>query len=149
MHHHYTDIRSRIPEEPKWFDENAVPRYSEFTPDETADIYCRQVALLEIACQSCGHRFLVAMSWNEYRRHISLEDRIQDGSIHYGDPPNIECCPAGPTMNCIDVRVVEFWKKEHPQYEWVRDTSLEVPLEDVDEYFDDNTEGFFQVHDGD
>lgn len=41
----------------------------------------------------------------------SLAQQVRAGTIHYGDPPNTECCPAGATMNCWDLRVVEFWAR--------------------------------------
>ena len=49
----------------------------------------------------------------------TLADLARDGTIHYGDPPNIGCCPAGPTMNCWDLAVVEFWNHT-PLGEWKR-----------------------------
>ncbi len=113
----YDDIRSRIPESPRWWDENGVPRYVPFTPDETADIYAQECALVLIACQACGAEFLVAFSWprvgfvrGECKALTPLTlERVR--SLHYGDPPNVGCCPAGPTMNCDDLRVLEFWRK--------------------------------------
>lgn len=143
MHHHYHDIRSRIHEEPQWFDEHAVPRYSVFTPDETADIYADEAALVEIACQACGKRFLVCMTWNTWKsirspHYKSLHEQIVAKSLHYGDPPNVECCPAGPTMNCEDIRVLEYWAKNYDR-DWVRHPELEIVL---DEYY-----GGFAIHD--
>lgn len=41
----------------------------------------------------------------------SLATQVRSGAIHYGDPPNTECCAAGPTMNCWDLRVIEFWAR--------------------------------------
>lgn len=122
MHHHYSDIRSRIAEAPTWFDEHAVPRYCAFAPDEVANIYARQVALVDIACQGCGARFLVAFSWSDMefvrgvpRTRVPLTPDDARG-LHYGDPPNVGCCPTGPTMNCDDLRVVEFWRKGGDEY---------------------------------
>jgi len=131
MNHHYSDIRARIEEEPTWWDEYAVPRYGPFTPDDGADIYAREIALVLIRCQNCGAPFKVAFSWNAYRLNyervegvdyegqplfrmapaLSLSERIPEGRIHYGDPPNAGCCAAGPTMNCEDERVLEFWRR--------------------------------------
>ena len=34
----------------------------------------------------------------------SLASRVADGTIHYGDPPNAECCASGPTMNSEPAR---------------------------------------------
>jgi hypothetical protein len=136
MHHHYKDIRERIAGEPLWFDENGVPRYCEFTPRDAANIYANQIALVLIRCQQCQREFKVAFSWsmNDYIcGRPSLVDEITSGSIHYGDPPNIECCPAGPTMNCDDLRVLEFWRNDERGLEKVRDPSLEIVLPDGEE----------------
>jgi hypothetical protein len=117
MKHTYECIRSRIPEDPKWFDEDGVPRYDAFTPRLTANIYARQSCLLLIECQNCGQDFRVAMSWRTHEhafggKSSDLATRVADGTIHYGDPPNIECCPAGPTMNSVPRKVLEFWRDD-------------------------------------
>lgn len=133
MHHHYSDIRDRIAEPPKWFDEYAVPRYSDFTPDETANIYANRAVLVEIECQDCERSFLVCISTGSMEQHIQgidLWKAIADGSLHYGDPPNIQFCPAGPTMNCMDIRVVEAWDKQDFG-EWTRRPELEITLADA------------------
>jgi hypothetical protein len=128
MHHHYADITDKLGE-PRWWDEHAVPRYCEFGPREAADIYAREVALVEIACQDCARRFLVCFSAGPsaavYGGRSSLKEQIDDNTLHYGDPPNYGCCPAGPTMNSYPVRVVEFWEaipayapfRRAPEYE--------------------------------
>lgn len=131
MKHRYSDITENIDERPQWWDEAGVPRYCEFSPRAVNNIYASEVALLEIACQSCQTRFQVAMSWHmrenlvrNERFHIPpLHEQIKNNSIHYGDPPNYGCCPAGPTMNSIPLRVIEFWQKQYlefvrlPEYE--------------------------------
>lgn len=139
MHHHYSDILSRIPEPPHWWDEHAVPRWGPFAPDATANIYADEVALVEIACQNCGTRFRVAFTDSRGGRmtrqiqrggqvpELTLADVIRSGQLHYGDPPNAGCCPAGPTMNCDDLRVLEYWRR--PNWDWERDPSLELALE--------------------
>ena len=113
MLNHYEDIRSRIDEPPKWWDENGVPRYCDFGPLEAANIYATEIMLLLIECQSCGRQFHVCMS-SRKREPISgtgrLASDIESNAIHYDDPPNVECCLAGPTMNSIPRRVVEFWQ---------------------------------------
>lgn len=115
----YKDIRDRIPEEPQWWDEFGVPRYVEFHPSHVADIYARQACLLLIHCQNCSHPFKVAISWKlnpliDMDVSHDLASWIKSGAIHYGDPPNAGCCAAGPTMNCIDVAVIEYWlRSEH------------------------------------
>lgn len=139
MNYYYADLIDKINENPQWWDEHAVPRFCEFKPFAASNIYADTVVLVEIACQGCDEKFKVAfsetymskyMSWrrsktadeiekNEYDEGVayeySLEGILKDrGSLHYGDPPNINCCPAGPTMNSVPVRVVEWWEKEKP-----------------------------------
>lgn len=148
MNHHYADIRRRIAEPPKWWDENAVPRYCDFGPDAVANIYARQVVLAEIACQACGARFLVAFSQAHAYDFLrgeqvpTLAEQVRGGTLHYGDPPNDGCCLSGPTMNSEPLRVVEFWQTHHQEYvgensivtdatkyfEWRRIHDLEIPL---------------------
>lgn len=127
----YSDIRKLMWVDPQWWDDNGVPRYCEFDPKHL-DIYARQAALLRIACQSCGREFEAAVS---FKRTAPLEpdiaEAIRSGWIHYGDPPNIGCCPAGPTMNCLDLAVLEFWERE--DFEWVRRPELEIDLPDAEE----------------
>lgn len=124
----YRDILDRIDEKPRWWDEHAVPRYCPFSPDEAANIYASQVALVQIECQGCGELFLVAFSWcstDGARGARPLSERIAD--LHYGDPPNAGCCAAGPTMNSIPRRVVEFWDAGHA-VSWRRRTQLEKAI---------------------
>lgn len=118
MRAHYHDILSRMPTPPEWFDENGVPRYEAFSPRLGADIYAHTCALLEIECQACREKFLAAISWHSWRFEMDLE---------YGDPPNIECCPSGPTMTSIPLRVVEWWEREDG--EWFRRPEREVEIE--------------------
>lgn len=135
MNHHYKDIRSHIPEEPTWFDEYAVPRYCPFSPDEIADIYADECLLMEIRCQGCERAFLVAVSLKKFDRFNpatmsygpSLADRVKAREVDYGDPPNVECCPAGPTMTSMSIRVVEFWTQDD-RCEWARVPELEVEV---------------------
>ena len=133
MNHHYNDIRRLIDEEPEWFDECAVPRYCTRAPSLCANIYADEVAFVEIRCQNCGHKFIVAFSWgmsDEVRGHQALSVIVEDGGdLHYGDPPNIQCCPAGPTMTSISIRVVEFWKQNVWPH-WRRIPGLEIEFEE-------------------
>jgi len=107
MHRDYTDIRSLTPTQPLWFDEYAVPRYVEFSPAQLANIYAREAALAEIECQACGHPFQVAFSGANHRGPLS--EAIVENTLEYGDPPNINCCAAGPTMSSRARRVVQYW----------------------------------------
>jgi len=131
VHHDYADIRSRIEDKPSWFDEHGVPRYGKFEPRDCANIYASEVVLLLIMCQRCQHQFLVCMSWSQSRRALygepSLTDRVKDGSIHYGDPPNVACCPAGPTMNSVPRQVAQFWTDDGPGH-WYRRFGRERPI---------------------
>ena len=127
MNADYRDIIERIQEAPGWFDENAVLRYDPFTPNLTADIYCDEVALAEVTCQGCGWLFRVAMSRGLHgsMRHAKpLHEEIRNRDLSYGDPPNIGCCAAGPTMNAEPRRILEYWRR-NPSYEWTRDITLE------------------------
>lgn len=45
-----------------------------------------------------------------------LAHEIETRSLHYGDPPNIGCCPAGPTMNSEMIRILEYWRCNHLEY---------------------------------
>lgn len=135
MNHHYKDILSRIPEPPKWF-ENAVPRFCDFAPTECADIYADECALVLIECQACARKFEVAFSSSTMTRlqlnivarreglGPTLLEQIKKGAIHYGDPPNIDCCPAGPTMNSEPVIVLQYWARltttDPPAHDWTR-----------------------------
>jgi hypothetical protein len=113
----YSDIMDKIPEPPKWFDENAVPRFCNFHPNKVANIYANEVVLVEIACQACQHKFLVAFSCTTYN-----EDKLSDMVKSFQETKD-----AGPSMNSETKSVVEFWKNnKDTNYEWVRDRSLET-----------------------
>lgn len=62
------------------------------------------------------------------KAYKTLADRIKEGTLRYGDPPNIWCCNTGPTMNSEMISVLEYWYKE--QYKWKRNPEMEVLLED-------------------
>src|SRR5690606_38100927 len=166
MLHDYKDIRRRIAQEPRWWDEHGVPRYDHFCPSIVADIYAEEAALVLITCQNCGHEFKVAFSKSSMDRITGCErlllhelekrlpktpeefkaiekevferewkrtlaDRIREKCLNYGDPPNIDCCPAGPTMNSEPLRVLEYWRRfDRNEFivEWTRDLSLEIDL---------------------
>jgi len=113
----YDDIRSRIPEPPVWYDQHGVPRYDSFRP-EMLGVYDHFAVLGEIACQSCGRRFLVAESWplfdmsKETIPEYVLADLVE--GFTYGDPPrhdiDVGRC-AGETMSSDVVRIVETWER--------------------------------------
>lgn len=141
MKSNYRDIRERIPDEPTWYDENGCPRYAPFHPDLSPNIYAREVALLEIACQECGRHFLVEVNASPYFDEplgaslLLWQERVKRGDknatmpIHYGDPPRHNGdCAAGDVMNCYDLCIVEFWVKE--KFDWVRHPELEITLQE-------------------
>jgi hypothetical protein len=143
MHPRYDDITSRIPEPPSWWQEGGVPRYGTFTPEQSSSIYAREVALVEIACQSCGTRFRVVFTADQMDQFEGrdIAGQIRDCTMTYGDPPNTGCCAAGATMNSDPIAVIEYWSKCHQKYvegtritdwerynEWLRDPLLEGPF---------------------
>lgn len=136
----YEDIREKIKEEPQWYDENGTPRYAKFHPDLSPDIYANEVILLEITCQDCGELFFVEMDYNVnvkiFDRHLeSFSNRLRKWlkeekkswcPVHYGDPPIHDC--VGDTMNCNDIRIIEFWKRNMSG--WKRIKKFEIKLEE-------------------
>lgn len=112
-----------------WYDENGVPRYCAFSPQQTAYFYAHEAALVLIECQSCATEFEVAFTelnlrhvlWEGSKKIKNVSDLIANGSIHYGDPPNIRCCGAGPTENSVPIRVLEYWYKPIIRGEGVKD----------------------------
>lgn len=127
MHRHYIDILSRITEPPTWFDELAVPRFGAFAPAALADIYADECALMEIRCQACGQSFQVAMSTGSHEYAFGKPRLSADVSgLHYGDPPNMQCCAPGPTMSSEPIRVLEFWTRD--AFDWIRQPLLEGPI---------------------
>jgi hypothetical protein len=127
----YHDIRSRCAEAPRWFDEHAVPRYVEFAPSHAASIYAKEAVLVRIECQACRHEFDVCFThaglslMRGARPPISAA--ILDGTLDYGDPPNVECCPAGPTMTSVPKRVLQYWRRT-TSFDWERVARLEVDI---------------------
>ena len=100
---------------PRWWNEDAAPRYVPFSPRALANIYAAECVLEEVACQGCEERFRVAMSQSAASKAMYGDWVFPP---HYGDPPNINCCAGGPTMNVEFIRVVEHWK--YVDHVWVR-----------------------------
>jgi hypothetical protein len=131
MHCDYKDIRSKLGN-PIWFDEHAVPRYCDFNPEAVANIYAREVALVEIACQGCDKRFKVAFSWASFESTQGvpvppISERIIKKELFYKDPPNVGCC-SGVCSLSVPVLVLQFWKYGRSPTDWTRLTNLEVLL---------------------
>ena len=147
MHNYYPDIRKRIGEEPTWYDCNGTPRYGEFEPGLNPNIYASEVILVQISCQDCRGRFLVEMNWDtmkgllacgrhyesfttEISKWLAMKDKKSLWPpVHYGDPPAHGC--VGDTMNCYDLKIAQFWRKDNMR--WVRVPELEVELEKEDD----------------
>lgn len=150
MHHNYSDIRNLTKASPKWHDEHGVPRYCDFHPDKVANIYAAEAALVLIKCQACRTKFYVAFSeqnlkhklWDDgQRKRVAfLSDLISERTLHYGDPPNTQCCGAGPSMNSVPILVVEYWVKPYVKIQsgerirdpslmnWTRESAFELPI---------------------
>ena len=60
----------------------------------------------------------------------SLTTMADGGALHYGDPPNMGCCPAGPTMSSIPREVLEMWVRgDAGGIRWVRSPDHEGPVD--------------------
>ena len=121
MHESYIDIKSRIDEEPTWYDDNGTPRYGEFEVRRCPDIYTNQIVLYRIACQACDKEFVVE-AHSKWFAHIDHPQKL-----HYGDPPIHGC--VGDTMNCEDIEVLQVWFRDRGLDEWVRVPELEGPMD--------------------
>lgn len=134
----YEDIRSLTDQKPAWFDENAVPRYCEFEPGRIANIYADECALVKIKCQVCATPFKVVFSRSRYdlldivrgKDRPMLYELIESKELFYGDPPNIGCCAAGPTMTSDTIRVIEYWSRLNTLREWRRDPRFEIEIDE-------------------
>lgn len=141
----YDDLTSRLGA-PLWWDDNGAPRYDPFSP-RMLGVYDHLAALVLIACHCCGEEFRVAVSWSDHAfvtgalpippdagPRDPLRDRLPrprtaPGRYHYGDPPRHGC--VGDTMNCNDLRVLEFWERDWDAPDgWRRLPEEEVPLPD-------------------
>lgn len=162
MHQYYSDLLDLTDRKPVWWQEGGVPRFAEFHPDNAPDIYADEVALVEIACQACRTRFNVCMTSSPSRRVMAsliadrsseqiaeaseglrISSQIKAGRLNWGDPPNITCCAAGPSMSADMVKVLEFHHRRHLEYvegtvitnlaaynEWRRNADFEVQIEE-------------------
>ena len=122
MLHNFKDIIDAAGRDPLWWDENGTPRFCEFNPNKNANIYADEIVLLRVACQGCATEFDVCMSTSIMERYMhqhtwgrpgpSLAQLIEKHEIHYGDPPNTGCCPAGATMNSVPRMVLQYWTRD-------------------------------------
>jgi hypothetical protein len=126
MHGHYKDILDRIDEPPAWFDDDGVPRFGDFSPRHLGNIYAAEAALAEVSCQGCGRMFKVALTDSFTSKGLGLSDEIRLGRVHYGDPPNVNCCGAGSSMNSVMHRILEYWSRDYEvSMDWRRDPTFE------------------------
>ncbi len=135
----YSDITSLIDQEPTFYEESGVPRYSAFKPDMF--LHAQEVALVEIQCQSCGKRFSVVLCWDSYKKRPPFSKFIEEGNlanIDYGHPPRhgVEfqdgkwSCYAGDVMSSESVKILEFWQEvpTKKSVRWKRQKKYEVVL---------------------
>ena len=118
----YSDIVSRISEQPSWYDSHGTPRYGVFIPDLCPNIYADEIMLAEICCQSCGVVFEVEANWDSQYTHqlmrTKLSQRIEDKGWRYGDPPVHDC--TGDVMTSIPLQVLRFYRSTaHRKYRLV------------------------------
>ena len=118
MHCRYSDIRSRIDEDPSWFTEEGVPRYGDFRPDALG-VYDKYAALFAVPCQACGVRLMVGVGRPRY--YITPDFEVEPWSLpelvdgwSMGDPPRHDC--VGDTMTHEEPEVVGKW--EMVDFEW-------------------------------
>jgi hypothetical protein len=124
MNRSYDDILGLTERKPSFFQTGGVPRWGAFEPGVSTDIYARDCAIAEIACQSCDMRFHVLMESTSRDKHTVAED-IRGGVLAYRDPPNVGCCASGPSMTSETIRVIEYWERQET-FQWRRDPSLEI-----------------------
>ena len=115
---------------PLWHDINGVPRFMPHHPKLAPDIYAKECALVQIACQDCRSRMPVQFTSGILDK-VTLRARIVNGSIGYGDPPyhlddEGAYCRCGCTMTSDALVVLEFWRRDS---EWVRDPAVEIVIQ--------------------
>jgi len=131
MLRNYDDIRSRIRDAIRRWDDNGVPRYCDFSP-EACGVYDVVAALVEVGCQACMERFRVVVTFDrESLRQVgdryALPTAGNIGTFRYGDPPihshGTDGC-VGNTMSSESIRVLEFWQRD--QQNWIRHPECEI-----------------------
>ena len=128
----YDDLRELAGDrEPLWHDVNGVPRFMPHHPRLAPNIYARECALVQIACQDCRCRMPVQITANRLDK-MTLRERIVSGAIDYGDPPYHlndagEYGHCGCTMTSDALAVLEFWRRSDG--EWMRDPEVEIVIQ--------------------
>jgi hypothetical protein len=130
----YDDIISRLGP-PLWYDDNGTPRYEAFAVG-FCNVYDDHIALLEVACQLCDQRFVVASGYHSDRDrppvlpHVEADNQSDPwfaaGDFDYGDPPRHDD-HAGETMNSVPIRILEFWIRSSARgLPWNREPKYEL-----------------------
>jgi hypothetical protein len=72
--------------------------------------------------------FLVAYTTRSHG-NVSLKEKIENSVIqeYLDDPPNVQCCPSGPTMGSIGLKVERFYK-QNKSYKLKRMKKYEVDI---------------------
>lgn len=153
MRNEYEDIMDAVNKDPLWWDENGTPRFAPFEPRMVPDIYAREAILMLIHCQNCETEFEVSLTsgidgYVFLGTMFPLADRIKSGTVHYGDPPNTNCCPVGPSMNSVPVKVLQYWRRDYDKtFAWERVASLELEIENpFDELSEEELEAYNHTH---
>lgn len=128
MKNNYSDIINAAGE-PLWFDENGVPRYTEFHPTRCVKKNAEEIFLVEVRCQICEKPFLVAVSWKNEPRYIGPHEippakplsHVGGVGINYGDPPNIGCCQSGACTSSEFHKIIQAWIVSlQPAWHWIQ-----------------------------
>lgn len=86
----YPDIK-KVMGKPLWYDENGVPRYTEYVLEELPNIYADFAVAGECKCQGCGQTFSVCISLTKSRiflvKHKHSDWELNEEYFNYGDPP--------------------------------------------------------------
>lgn len=129
MNVYLEDIISKLGE-PVWWDrDGTLPRYCEFHPEQMSDIYAKECVLLLIRCQSCGKLFKVSQTGSIFDSEKLARSISMKSVLFVGDPPNMRCCGAGPTMTSDTMRILEYWHRGRG-LDWTRDKEFEIVYEE-------------------
>jgi hypothetical protein len=73
--------------------------------------------------------FKIALTEAFTSKRLGLSDEFRLGRVHYGDPPNVNCCAAGAAMNSMMHRILEYWSRDYEvSKDWQRDPTFEGPV---------------------
>ena len=103
----YSDLVERLGD-PRWWDENGVPRYAEFSPDQVANPYARQAALVQFACPRCRALVVCAVSSPEIDLDIQTDLSVRRGAL-YGLLPHFKHCKEIAVGDLVGVK--EVWRR--------------------------------------